>query len=172
MFPEGVLGLHRMNSSNLTTGGYVGSEMWTTTIPKYVTGIDNAFKISGVSHILSHKELLSTSINANTASGAYSGYTGAASDFEWQTVKVNLFNENMVYGGRCLSSSFFDIGDCSTQVAAMRHNKSLSCTRSGWCWLRSVVDSTSFAGANRDGRARYSGASYTGSRVRPYFLLT
>jgi hypothetical protein len=79
----------------------------------------------------------------------------------------------MVYGSKCFGSSGYDIGDCDTQVAAMRHNKSLLFSRAGWCWLRSVTISTDFARARGDGGATIGdGASDSGGRVRPYFLLT
>ena len=168
MFPEGILGAARMNPTNDTTGGYKASEMWTTTIPKYAAGIQSAF---GSSHVLSHRELL-TNAKSDVASGGYSGWTGASSGWEWVTVLANLFNENMVYGSRCFGSSGYDIGDCNTQVAAMRHNKSLSFSRAGWCWLRSVAGSADFAYAHITGDAGSYYASYTGGRVRPYFLLT
>ena len=168
MFPEGVLGAARMNPTNDTTGGYKGSEMWNNTIPKYAAAIQAAF---GSAHVLNHKELL-TNAKSDVASSGYSGWTGASSNWEWVPVLVNLFNENMVYGSKCWGSSGFDIGDCNTQVAAMRHNKSLSFSRAGWCWLRSVTLSPDFADANDGGDAYGPGASGSSGRVRPYFLLT
>ena len=169
MFPEGVLGTARMNPTNTTKGGYLGSEMWTTTIPKYAAAIQSAF---GTEHVLSHRELLSNGID-NVASGGYGGWTGASSEWSWTVVIANLFNENMVYGSKCFGSSCYDIGDCNTQIAAMRHNESLTFSRtgSGWYWLRSVIYSTTFADAGHYGLTR-NGAGYSGGHVRPYFLLT
>ena len=77
----------------------------------------------------------------------------------------------MVYGCRPLSSSGFDIGDCNTQVAAMRHDKSLSSTRTYWYWLRAVVSSFRFALAYNHGHADCTDASIGGGGVRVYFLL-
>jgi hypothetical protein len=77
----------------------------------------------------------------------------------------------MVYGCRPFSSSAFDVGDCNTQVAAMRHDKALSFTRTCWYWLRAVVSSSYFAGADNNGLAGCNSASAGGGGVRVYFLL-
>ena len=167
-FPVGVLGTVRMNATNTTEGGYTGSEMWTTTIPLYVTGIQAAF---GVSHVLSHREILTTSVDMTAPSKGWPKRIGMADNWGWTDAYVNLFNEAMVYGATPFSSSGFDVGECNTQVAAMRHNKSLSFSRSGWYWLRAVVSGTLFANAYYYGLANYNNASNSTGRVRPYFLL-
>jgi len=161
------IGTAPMNSSNSTTGGYIGSAMWTTTIPKYVTGIKAAF---GASHILSHRELLTNSINASAASSAGGGLTGTTNNWAWTSVDVNIMNEAMTYGTRAFSSSAYDIGDCNMQIALFRGCKSLSFCRSNWNWLRAVSGSTHFASAYNSGASSYTSASYAGG-VRPYFLL-
>jgi hypothetical protein len=169
IFPETFLGTARMNPTSTTEGGYVGSEMWTETIPKYVTGIQAAF---GTSHVLKHNELLTTSVDLESEAANHSRYIGATNNWAWTDVLVNIFNEAMVYGTTPVGSSMFDIGNCNTQVAAMRHNKSLSFSRAGWCWLRSVPASSDFAVAHGPGFALGTDASLSGGRVRPYFLLT
>lgn len=156
-----------MNTSNTSSGGYVGSRMWTTTIPLYVTGITNAF---GSAHVLQHRELLTTSMDTNGRSSAYCTWGGAANNWAWQNVKVNIFNENMVYGGAQCSSSIYDTGDGNTQISVMRHHKSYIHTRSNWYWLRSVGSSTYFAYCFSDGSAGNRNASSSGG-LRPYFLL-
>lgn len=157
-----------MNATNTTSGGYIGSDMWKTTIPKYATAIQNAF---GNSHVLSHRELLSDGESDTVPSGAGAGWTGGATGWNWYDVICNIFNETMVYGGRVLSSSFIDVGDCNTQVAAFRHNKSLSFNRAYWYWLRAVASSSCFCYADYyGGNAGYFDASASDGRVRPYFL--
>lgn len=168
VFPRAHIGNKPMNASNVTAGGFVGSVMWTTTLPLYATGINAAF---GADHVLSHRELLSNAESDTTASGAGAGYNGATTNWSWYNVTANLFNEPMVYGGRVLSSSFYDVGDCNTQIAAMRHNKSLSFDRSYWCWLRTVAGSSSFTAAGDYGNASDRVASLSDGGVRPYFLL-
>ena len=170
MFPKTIIGTARMNSTDTTSGGYVNSEMWTTTIPKYATGISNAF---GSSHILAHNELLTTGMNSSSRSGGLYDWGGASNNWAWQTgVKVNLFNEPMVYGGRVFSSSGFDVGESYSQISAMKHNKTLCFTTSGWYWLRSVAFSRSFCNSISSGDAYGSNASISGGGVRPVFLLT
>lgn len=169
IFPRTYLGKARMNAENKTDGGYKGSEMWTTTIPKYAAGIQAAF---GASHILSHRELLTKTTSPTGASAAGAGWVGTATNWEWTDVIANLFNETMVYGNHPNSSSLYDIGDCNTQVAAMRHDKSLSFTRAAWCWLRAVASASDFAYAASYGLANGDSASVADGGVRPYSLLT
>ena len=168
IFPEKCLGTAQMNSSNVTTGGYVGSAMWTSVIPKYVTGIQNAF---GSTHILSHRELLTKTLNANGSSTGYSPYTGITSDWAWYDVTANLFNESMVYGTGVFESSGFEHGSCYAQIAAFKHNRSLTVDRANHTWLRTVVSGTNFALADYNGGADPSYASHAYG-VRPYSLLT
>ena len=162
------IGNEHMNATNTTAGGYIGSDMWKTILPKYTTAIKNAF---GSSHILTHREILSNAESDTVASAAGAGWSGGSTGWDWYDVDVNLFNEPMVYGCHPFSSSRFDIGDCNTQVAAMRHDKSLSFTRTYWCWLRAVVSSLYFAIADFAGIARCFDASYGDGGVRVYFLL-
>lgn len=162
------IGNEHMNATNVTTGGYIGSDMWKTILPKYTTAIKNAF---GSSHILTHRELLSNAESDTIASAAGAGWSGGSTGWGWYDVDVNLFNEPMVYGCRTFSSSGFDIGDCDTQVAAMRHDKALSFTRTCWCWLRAVVSSSYFADASSAGLADSGDASSGDGGVRVYFLL-
>ena len=167
MFPEGVLGSHYMNSSNVTTGAYIGSAMWTTYIPLYVTGIQNAF---GTSHVLGHNEALTNSMGNNLASSAGAGWVGSSNNWAWYPVLANLFNEPMVYGTTSFSSSGCDVGDCNTQIAAFRLNKAMSFVRNSWYWLRAVASASDFCGANFGSRADKLLASSV-CAVRPYFLL-
>ena len=168
VFTRVHIGNEHMNATDTTAGGYIGSDMWKTILPKYTTAIKNAF---GSSHILTHREILGNAVSDAVSSAAGAGWSGGTTDWGWYDVDVNIFNEPMVYGCPPFSSSGFDIGDCNTQVAAMRHDKSLSFTRSQWCWLRAVVSPSHFAIANNSGgNAALAGASSDGG-VRVYFLL-
>ena len=168
LMPETILGARQMNTTNTTEGGYLGSDMWTTHIPLAVTGIETAF---GTSHVLSHREFLTNAMDVNQRSKAYYGWSGAASNWTWTTVKVNLCNENMVYGAPIMSSSAYDTGECIKQLAAFSHNHGLRCSKRQWWWLRAVSHSTAFAGVHYYGYADYYDASYSGGPFRPYFLL-
>ena len=169
LIPENNLGTSYMNSTNTTANGYQGSYMWGTVIPKYVTGIVNAF---GSDHVLEHSELLTNAMNANAASPAGPGWSGVAyfnwSASPWVSTKVNIPNQAMMYGHAPYASSGEDTGDCNKQLAIFRYGQNF--TTSAWCWLRDVAVATYFACAYSDGAANfYSASSVHG--VRPYFLL-
>lgn len=175
--PQDVLNVNtRMNSSNITTGGYVASEMWTTTIPKYVTAIQNAF---GSDHVLKHREILTTAISASAPAGGGMGWTGSASDFAWQDVTVNLMNENMVYGSRVFGCAL-DTGERTSQLALFRLDPTARIagyrnnrTDRKWYWLTTVASASYFAACNTNGNASYNDASFSDawSGIRPHFLL-
>ena len=168
LMPETTLGTHRMNETNITTGGFLGSEMWTVHIPKVAAGIKVAF---GADHVLAHRELLSNAVDTDVKSCGYNGWTGAASNWTWTGVEVSLCNEPMVYGIRDVSSSFFDVGECTKQLAAFNLNHGLRCSKRQWWWLRAVAGSTHFAVVSYGGDAYANGASGADGGVRPYFLL-
>lgn len=163
----------RMNANDTASGGYVGSEMWTTTVPAYSTAVENAF---GSSHIVSHDEWLTNNVNTSSVSKGYTGLTGAASGCTWTNVKFNLMNNNMVYGSQITSSSYYDAGNRTQQIAAMRHNSNLKIGHLGkggarsYCWLSDVVLSSGFAYTGSYGNAHWNDAS-AWLYVRGYFLL-
>lgn len=173
LMKNGSTAYKRMNANDTTAGGYVGSEMWTTTIPTYATAVENAF---GSSHIVGHEELLTNGINTSAVSRGYTGLTGTASSSTWINAKFNLMNNNMVYGSQITSSSFYDAGNRTQQIAAMRHNSNLKIGHRGKggnsapYWLSDVVSSSYFAYAGASGSAGWSYAS-SSSYVRGYFLL-
>ena len=168
LMPEERLGTRQMNGSNTTSGGYTSSAMWTVHIPKVVTGIENAF---GAGHVLEHRELLTNAMDGNQRSSAFCGWSGASSNWIWVSVKANLANEAMVYGAPVASSSLFDTGECSTQLAAFKLNHGLICSKRYWWWLRSVATSTNFCDVHALGSATNNDASSSVGGVRPYFLL-
>lgn len=150
-----------MNSSNITTGGYVGSEMYKTGLAQAKTTINNAF---GSAHILNHRQYL---VNAVTS--------GAPTGTDWYDSTVELMNENMVYGGRQFSPMPNGATDPWNTCRNYTIDKSqlplfhlapwLICNRQ-WYWLRDVVSAASFAGVSSDGNADCSLASYA-LGVRP-----
>ena len=167
IMPEEQLGSAQMNTEHTTAGGYLGSKMWTEHMPKVTAGFEAAF---GAAHILEHRELLSNAMDANLKSNAYDGWSGATSGWAWASVKANLANENMVYGTPVLSSSFFDTGECNSQLAAFRLNHGLICSKRYWWWLRSVARASAFCLVTNDGDATYGGAADSHG-VRPIALL-
>jgi hypothetical protein len=167
IMPEEQLGTAQMNTEHTSTGGYLGSKMWTEHMPKVAAGFEATF---GAAHILEHRELLSNAMDANLKSNAYDAWSGAASGWTWASVKVNLANANMVYGAPVLSSSFFDTGECNSQLAAFRLNHGLICSKRYWWWLRSVAFASGFCLVADDGYAYGDDAARSGG-VRPIALL-
>ena len=178
MVPDDVLDVNiSMNNTDDDTGGYQGTRMWKTTLPLYTDAIKAAF---GTGHVLDHRELLTKAISADTPSGAGAGWTGSATDSDWQTVSANLFNEVMVYGTRVFSSSAFDVGNGKKQVAlfALNHESTIAGYRGDhsdrkWYWLRAVASASRFCDATHYGNASSANASGCDglSGLRPYFLL-
>lgn len=150
-----------MNSSNITTGGYVGSEMYKTGLAQAKTTINNAF---GSAHILNHRQYL---VNAVTS--------GAPTGTDWYDSTVELMNENMVYGGRQFSPMPNGATDPWNTCRNYTIDKSqlplfhlapwLICNRQ-WYWLRDVVSAARFARVNGSGTAGCNFASAAGG-VRP-----
>lgn len=178
MVPQDVLDVNtRMNSEHTSVGGYIATEMWTTTLPLYVTAIQSAF---GTDHVLSHQERLTNGISANSPSAAGAGWTGSSSGWAWCSVSANLMNEPMVYGTTVFGSSGYDVGDCNKQLALFKLDTSAAIAgyrgnrkNTKWWWLRTVASSLNFARAGDHGHADFSGAAYRDdwSGLRPYFLL-
>lgn len=152
---------HCMNDTDITTGGYIGSKMYTEGLAQAKTAINNAF---GASHILSHRQSL---VNAVT--------NGKPSGGAWYDSTVELMTEQNVYGGKIFGAG----NDGSTvpylytvdksQLPLFAHDPSMISNRQ-WLWLRDVVSAQRFAGVDSAGGAYYSGASGAGG-VRPAFSI-
>lgn len=158
--PDTCLYNHVMNDTNITTGGYVGSKMYTEGLKQAKTTIKAAF--SG--HVLSHRVYLTNAVT--------DGHPSAGA---WCDSEVDLMNEQMVYGG----AIFMPIANGSTvytnyrveksQLPLFAHEPSRICNRNNW-WLRDVVSASSFAYVANDGNACYSARHSHG--VRPAFCIS
>lgn len=159
--PDTCLYNAQMNTTNVTTGAYKGSAMYTANLTQAKSTINSAF---GSSHVLSHRIYLS---NATS--------NGRASAGEWTDSTVDLMCEHMVYG----SGIFSPVSDGSNvpnnyrvekgQLPLFALEPSRICNKAAW-WLRDVITAAGFADVNGGGDARYDGAS--GSRgVRPAFCI-
>ena len=161
--PDSNLALANMNNSNVTTGGYVGSDIYTgansnTGLSTAKSTINSAF---GSAHILNHRELLTNAVS-----------DGKASNWAWYDSTVELMNESMVYGSpvsgaQKTGDTNFDVGIDYGQLPLFRYNKGLVCNRVSW-WLRDVTSATRFANVSGHGYAGYDSASYSRG-VRPAF---
>ncbi len=164
--PDTVLYTARMNASNTTDGGYVGSEMYKTNLAQAKTTINNAF---GASHILSHREYLT-----NAVSG------GKPSAGSWYNSTVELMSEQMVYGGKVFAPTsdgstvpyVYTVAKSQFNLFRLRHDMTIAKgTDRAWWWLRDVVSGAYFANVNNNGGASNNSASNSGSGVRPAFPI-
>lgn len=167
MIPERSMGIAKMNDSNITTGAYVGSKMYTDYLAPFKTVIQNDFEVG---HILSHRSYMPNAVTNGYESG------GA-----WIDSTIELMNELMVYG----SNVFHNVMNGTnvptshtidkSQLSLFRLDKSKivalsdAGTRISW-WLRDVVSASSFAKVNDNGGATtYNASASIG--VRPAFLI-
>ena len=154
--PDTNLYTAKMNDSDITTGGYAGSKMFTANLATAKTTINAAF---GSSHILSHKELFTKAVT-----------DGKASSWDWYDSTVDLMNECMVYGHNAWGSHpGYETGIDKTQLPLFAVRPDLITNRAHW-WLRSVVSGAYFALVNYNGDASTAGASGA-LGVRPAFAI-
>ena len=148
VIPDVSLYTARMNSSDTTTGGYVGSEMYTTNLEQAKTIASNSFGSS----IMTHREYLSNGVDNNYKPNA----------FAWFDSSVELMNEAMVYGAAALSSGGRTIDN--SQLALFKLVPKLISTVS--YWLRDPRDSETFSCVNIYGVSEYGSATLD-KGVRP-----
>lgn len=161
LVPDTCLYNHVMNDTNITTGAYVGSKMYTEGLEQAKTTIKAAF--SG--HVLSKRIYLSNA-TAN----------GKASAGAWCDSEVDLMCEHMVYG----NGVFSPVSDGTTvpnnyrveksQLPLFQHEPSRICNRASW-WLRDVISASYFARVSYPGDASYHYASNSVG-VRPAFCIS
>ena len=163
--PDTCLYKAQMNTTNVTTGAYIGSEMYKTNLEQAKTIINNAF---GSVNILSHREYLASATKATTDPT----YESAA---YWYDSTVELMNERMVYGADVFHNieangvipTNYTIDKSQLPLFALEPSR--ICTRVDW-WLRDVVSAASFAFVNYAGGA-HNGAASVPLGVRPAFAI-
>lgn len=161
LVPDTVLYSHVMNDTNITTGAYVGSKMYTEGLTQAKTTINTAF---GASHVLNHRQLLPNAITNDYESG-----------FSWYDSTVELMTEHNVYGGKIFKNALqgtsfaysHTIDKSQYPLFAMRPD--LISNRVTY-WLRDVASATYFCYVYGSGIASYGGASYSVG-VRPAFSI-
>lgn len=155
-----------MNDTNTSAGGYVGSKMYTETLPSVLsTYITPVFG----NHVLEYRNVLSNSINA-TGYNRFGTNNGCSNGWAWYSRKLDLLNEVQVYGSISWSSSGYDIGSDNCQLPLFRLAPQYITNRSYWYWLRSVTTASAFAGVSRNGGSASHSASDVGG-VRPCFYI-
>lgn len=159
IMPDKALYNAQMNTTNVTTGGYVGSAMYKSNLANAKTIVNAAFQGS----VLTHREYLCNAV----ANGRPSG--GA-----WFDSSIELPNEPMMYGHPHLSPtsdsstvpSIYTIS--KTQLALFMVCPRFIVNRSYNQWLRDVVSSAAFARVSDYGDTSYYYASGSYG-VRPVF---
>lgn len=158
--PDTVLYNALMNTSDTSSGAYVGSKMYTTNLAQAKTTINNAF---GSAHVLNHREWFANATsNGHQSAGA------------WYDSTVDLMNERMVYGCQVFSNAVhgtnipavYAIDKCQLPLFALA--PSFINNLDAW-WLRDVVSASSFADMYGGGNCGYSNASHSEIGVRPAF---
>ena len=159
IMPDEALYNAQMNTTNVTTGGYVGSAMYKSNLANAKTIVNAAFQGS----VLTHREYLCNAV----ANGRPSG--GA-----WFDSSIELPNEPMMYGHPHFSPtsdgstvpSIYTIS--KTQLALFMVCPRFIVNRSYNQWLRDVVSSAYFANVGSGGFSTYGNASDSYG-VRPVF---
>lgn len=159
IMPDEALYNAQMNTTNITTGGYVGSEMYKKNLANAKTIVNAAFQGS----VLTHREHLCNAV----ANGKQSG--GA-----WFDSSIELPSEIMMYGhihfgnasdGNTIPNIYTP---SKTQLALFMVCPRFITDRSHAQWLRDVVSSAGFARVHDNGATDCSSASNSYG-VRPVF---
>lgn len=159
IMPDEALYNAQMNTTNVTTGGYVGSEMYKTNLANAKTIVNAAFQGS----VLTHREHLCNAVTNGKQSG------GA-----WFDSSIELPSEIMMYGhihfgnasdGNTIPNIYTP---SKTQLALFMVCPRFITDRSHVQWLRDVVSSAGFALVGSRGNTDYYGASGS-CGVRPVF---
>lgn len=161
LVPDVPMYTHVMNDTNVTTGGYVGSKMYTSALTQAKNTINTAF---GSTHVLTHRQYLSNAVTNGRPSGG-----------SWYDSTVELMTEQNVYGGKV-----FGVGNDGSSVPTLytvdksqyplfAFRPDLISNRQTF-WLRDVVSAARFANVNGTGCADYSYASNVYG-VRPAFSI-
>lgn len=167
MIPERILGTAKMNDTNIATGAYIGSKMYTEYLAPFKTVIQNDFEVG---HILKHKNYFANAVT--------NGYESAGA---WVDSTIELMNEIMVYGSNIFHNitngtnipANHTIDKAQLSLFKLDKSKIVALNDAGeryWYWLRDVVSSSYFAIVLSRGDASHAGASPAGG-VRPAFLI-
>ena len=160
IMPDKPLYNTQMNETNITTGGYTGSLMYTENLDQAKTLAASAFG----DLILTHREYLTNAVT-----------DGHASAGAWFDSTLDLPNEIMMYGCHVYAAmnngtvipTNYTIG--KTQLALFTVVPKLISNRATF-WLRDVVSSAYFAGVGSHGGTHYYYASHS-LGVRPVFAI-
>ena len=158
VLPDKSFYTHYMNSTNVTTGAYYGSNMVSDGLTQALATVKADF---GESHVLTYRNLL-----ANAVSG------DSSSNWAWYDRQIDLMNECMVYGHQAWGAAAhngYNVGCDKSQLALFQARPDLIVNRENW-WLRDVRSSAHFCEVTDGGSAGAWNASNV-LGVRPAFLI-
>lgn len=161
-----------MNDTNTTVGGYVGSKMYTTTLPKLYNALAGSSGTPFYGHIKGMTESLTNGITetASAASGI-PGWTGASNFWsDYTDQKLTLMSEPEIYGFRNMGNASDSVRVCAQLPMFRLKPETITVWGSQNTWLRSVARGTTFCLAGNNLHA----SSYTASAVlavRPRFVI-
>ncbi len=163
LVPDAIMGSSKMNDTDVTTGAYVGSKMYTdTTTPSALNAARTKISTDFGGYLASHKVYLPNAVS-----------NGAQSAGAWYDSTVDLMNEAMVYG--CFihtkmngAAHLYTVD--KHQLALFRLNPAMINPRRENWWLRDVVSSAGFAVVGNNGAAHDRSASNS-LGVRPAFAV-
>lgn len=163
LVPDSPLYSAQMNTSNITTGAYVGSTMYTSNLATAKSTIKSAF---GSDHILKHRNHLRNAVT--------NGYESGGS---WYDSEVELMTEQNVYGSQIFTNSTAGtnwanryVVDKSQYPLFTYRPDMISAANRSWYWLRGVANASAFTNVSGYGLCDALGASYSYG-VRPAFSI-
>lgn len=166
------LGTSNMNDTAVVTGGYIGSKMYTTVLPKYYAALAGSAGTPFFGHIKSMKESLSNAVDTQVAAaGGMAGWKGATSGLtDVANISLCLMSELEIYGCRNVSSAGDNFKNAA-QLPMFRLNPN---TITVWgtqdTWLRSISHEVAFCGVGRGFHAVLYDANSI-LAVRPRFAI-
>lgn len=171
-------GRSRMNPTNTTEGGYIGSEMYTTTIGEVATSgstattatINQQLYAEFGSHLKTTRELLTNAINA-TGVNRFGETGGCSNSWSWYSCQAVLMSEIEVYGSIVWSSSGHDTGNANKQFALFANNKQAINNKSAYYWLKDIASASGFCHCGSRGGSGDNGAGGADGCVRPRFVI-
>lgn len=171
-------GRSRMNATNTTAGGYVGSEMNTTTIGAVASSgstaatasINQQLYAEFGTHLKTIRALLSNGINTSGVN-RFGTADGCANNWVWTSVQAILLSEIECYGSIVWSSSGYDTGEANKQLPLFAYSESARNNRGAYYWLKDVASADRFCYSTYDGASYTSYASLASAYVRPRFVI-
>lgn len=155
IMPDSALYQAKMHGSSSTSGGYVGSQMYTTNLATAKTTINAAFPSS----VLSHRDFFSNAVSS-----------GSVSSCGWYDSTVNIPNETQFFGVGLFGTEKELIAVNQFNLFAKRPELRIS-SNAKHTWLNNIVNSTDYAGINEKGFSDYFIATDSGVWVRPVFCI-